>query len=76
MLINILRQMFTGKDGVTHDMGRYSWALSFAAVLALTAFHCWKGTAPSITELAASLVAVATGHGAALFFKRDTEPTN
>lgn len=75
MLKTILRHLFTGKDGATHDLGRYSWALSFVAVCGLAAYHCWHGTAPSITELAASLVAVATGHGVAIFAKRDTEPT-
>lgn len=70
-----LRDLVTTADGVTHDLGRWSWIGSFAAVIALTVFLCWKGTPPTITELAAALGAVAAAHSAALFIKRQTEPS-
>lgn len=68
-----LRDLVTTADGFTHDLGRWSWIGSFLAVLALTAFLCWKGQPPSITELAAALGAVAATHAGALFIKRATE---
>ena len=67
-------QLFTGQDNATLDLGRVAWAGSFLAVIALATFHCIKGTAPTLMELAGALGAIAGTHGAALFFKRDTEP--
>ena len=69
-----LRDLVTTSDGVTHDLGRWSWIASFAAVIGLTGWHCWKGTAPTVIELATALGAVAGAHAGALFFKRQTEP--
>jgi len=69
-----LRDLVTTADGVTHDLGRWSWIGSFLAVIALTCWLCFKGTPPTITELAAALGAVAASHAASLFLKRQTEP--
>lgn len=69
-----LRDLVTTADGVTHDLGRWSWIGSFLAVIALAVFLCWKGTPPTLTELAAALCAVAAGHAVALFTKQQTEP--
>jgi hypothetical protein len=69
-----LRDLVTTADGSTHDLGRWSWIGSFLAVLALTTFLCFKGSPPTITELAAALGAVAATHAASLFIKRQTEP--
>lgn len=71
----ILRHLFTGKDNETWDLGRVSWGASFVGVCALTAFHCWKGSPPSITEFATAAVAVAAGHAVAIFAKKSTEPS-
>ena len=72
--MSIVRQLFTGKDGITHDMGRWSWAISMASVIALAGWHEWKGVAVAITDFATALCAVVAGHGAALWAKKDTEP--
>lgn len=72
--MSILRDLFTGADGVSHDLGRWSWAGSWAAVVGLAGWHAYHGTAPSIGDLAQSLSVVAAAHGAALFAKQQTEP--
>jgi hypothetical protein len=72
--MNILRNLFTGQDGVTHDLGRWSWAASWAAVVAAAGANWWHGAAIDLTAFGTALCAVAGAHGAALWAKRDTEP--
>jgi hypothetical protein len=69
-----LRDLMTGVDGVTHDLGRWSWAGSWAAVVSAAGANWWHGAAIDLMQLGGALCAVATAHGAALFMKRDTEP--
>ncbi len=72
--MSVLRQLFTGLDGVTHDLGRWSWAGSFFAVVAAAAGNWWHGVAIDVQALATALGVVAGAHGAALWAKKDTEP--
>ena len=72
--MSILRDLFTGVDGATHDLGRWSWAGSFAAVVAAAAGNWWHGVAIDLVALGTALSGVAAAHGAALWAKRDTEP--
>lgn len=72
--MKILRDLFTGLDGVTHDLGRWSWAASWAAVVAAAGANWWHGLPIDLGSLGGALCAVATAHGAALFFKSATEP--
>lgn len=74
--MNLLRQLFTGKDGVTHDLGRWSWAGSWLAIVAAAGANWWHGAVIDLVSLGGALCAVAGAHGAALWAKRDTEPTN
>lgn len=68
------KDLVTGKDGKTHDLGRWSWAVSTASILILAAWHEHKGIQVGLQELGISLGAVVTAHGAALGFKNKTEP--
>jgi hypothetical protein len=69
-----LRDLVTTSDGVTHDLGRWSWVCSFAAVVLDAIGLAFGLKLPPVLELSAALGAVAGAHSAALFFKRDTEP--
>jgi len=71
---DILRNLFTGADGATHDLGRWSWAGSFLAVVGAAAWKLWHGADVDLQALAGALGLVAGAHGAALWAKRDTEP--
>ena len=72
--MSILRQLFTGLDGATHDLGRWSWAGSFLAVVAAAVGNWWHGVALDVQALATALGVVAAAHGGALWAKKDTEP--
>lgn len=72
--MKILRELFTGVDGISHDLGRYSWAASWIAVTAAAAWHELRGVAVDLTVLAAAYGTVAAAHAASLFVKRSTEP--
>lgn len=72
--MSILRDLLTGVDGATHDLGRWSWAGSFVAVVGAAVGNWWHGAVIDVQSLATALGIVAGAHGAALWAKRDTEP--
>ena len=73
--MNAIRQLLTGKDNETHDLGRWSWALCLAAVIGAAGADWWHGAAVKLLEFAQAMGVVVAAHGAALWAKRDTEPT-
>jgi ABC-type nickel/cobalt efflux system permease component RcnA len=73
--MNFLRQLVTGRDNETHDLGRWSWVGSFVVVVAHAAWSLWHGISVSITDLAQAIATVTGAHGLALWAKKDTEPT-
>ena len=72
--MSIVSDLLTGKDGVSHDLGRWSWAGSFIAVVAAAFANWWHNAVIDVQGLATALGVVAAAHGAALWAKRDTEP--
>ncbi len=71
-----LTQLLTGRDNQTHDLGRWSWAGSFATVLGATAWNAYQGATIDLTALAGALGIVSGSHGAALWAKAATEPSS
>lgn len=69
-----LHDIVTTADGTSHDIGRWSWVLSFTAVIVDALWHAYKDSAPSVGDLAAALGVVAAAHAVALFSKQQTEP--
>ena len=74
MVCRCLRELVTGRDNTTHDLGRWSWALCVAAVLAHDAWQLYLHVPVNVKDLAIALAAVVVAHGAALGLKADTEP--
>ena len=72
--MSILRQLFTGKDGETHDLGRWSWAVCIFAVILAAAGNWWHNAVIDLIALGTALAGVCGAHGAALWAKRSTEP--
>lgn len=72
--MNAFKQLFTGKDGLTHDMGRWSWAICIATVIVAAFGNWWHNQVIDLVQLATALAAVVGVHGAALWAKRSTEP--
>jgi hypothetical protein len=71
--MNFIKHIFTGADGVTYDVGRVSWAVSLGAVCAAGLHSAWKG-AIDLIAFGTAISAVVIAHGAALGFKKETEP--
>ena len=72
--MGLCRQLVTGKDNQTHDLGRWSWVISMAAVLAHDGWQVWHGVQADVQSLAIALAAVAAAHGMAIGLKGKTEP--
>ena len=72
--MSIFRQLFTGVDGLTHDVGRWSWAVCLFGVIGAALLNWFHGVAVDIEALARAFGVVTGVHGAALWAKKDTEP--
>lgn len=72
--MTILRDLFTGIDGLSHDLGRWSWAGSWAGVTGAAVANWLHGGVIDVQGLAMAYGVVAGAHGAALWAKKDTEP--
>ncbi len=64
----------TGIDGVTHDIGRWSWIGSMAGIFTLAVHEVWTGKTIDFAALGTGIAAVVAAHGAALWAKKDSEP--
>ena len=69
----ILRQLLTGKDNVTYDIGRVTWLISLVAIITLAFYEVMHNNV-SIRELAESLGIVSAAGGASVAMKSKTEP--
>ena len=68
-----LKQLLTGKDNQTYDIGRVTWLLGTITVIALAAFEV-SASQISLRELAEALGIVSAAGGASTMMKKDTEP--
>lgn len=69
-----VKDLFTGRDGETQDIARWSWAFSLLGILAATTANFIHGHAIDLVALGTAIGAVVGAHGAALWAKKDTEP--
>ena len=72
--MNWLKQLFTGKDGQTQDLGRWSWAFSLASIVGIAAYEAFTGKPIDLQSLGIALSTVVAAHGVAIGLKKDTEP--
>ena len=70
---NILKQLLTGKDNETYDIGRVTWFLGFIAVISIAAFEVMNSNV-SLRELAEALGIISGAGGASVMMKKDSEP--
>jgi len=70
---NILKQLLTGKDNNTYDIGRVTWLISLVAIIALAFYEVLHNTV-SIRELAEALGIVSAAGGASVAMKQKAEP--
>lgn len=70
----IFRHAFTGSDNKTYHMAKFSWAGSMAAICAVAVYRAWHGFDVDLMAMSGALVTVATGHSAAIYGMKSTEP--
>lgn len=70
----ILNDLLTGADNKTHDIARWSWMLSFIAVIIGAGYEMFHNDIPSLKDFAEAIGIIAGAHGAAVMLKKDTEP--
>ena len=73
--MKILSDIFTGKDGTTHDIARYAWAISIFSVIAAAAANWWHSGNIDLVSFGSVLSGISVTHGVALLAKKDTEPS-
>ena len=69
-----LRQLVTGIDNRTHDIGRWSWLASMLTVIGAAISNIYHTGAIDLLQLAGALGAVAGAHGISIMAKGSTEP--
>jgi len=69
----ILKQLLTGKDNATYDIGRVTWLLGTIAVIALAGYEVVRDNI-NLRELAEALGIVSGASGASVMMKSKTEP--
>jgi hypothetical protein len=70
----IINDLLTGKDGKTHDIARWSWAICTFTIIAGAGYELIHNSSLSLRELAEALGIIIGAHGAAAMMKKDTEP--
>lgn len=70
----ICTDMMTGKDGQTHDLGRWSWAVSTISVIGGAAWNAVHAGVVDVLQVAQAIGVVVAAHGGALWAKSKTEP--
>lgn len=70
----ILQDLFSGKDGITHDIGRWSWVVTTAGIIGAAIWNAIHGSVIGLSELAQAFGINVAAHGGALFAKAKTEP--
>lgn len=70
-----LRDILTGKDGITHDIGRWAAVASILTGLGLQIYAVgWRGQPFDMLAFGGGIGALAAGIGALLKLKEGTEP--
>jgi hypothetical protein len=69
----IIKDLLTGKDNQTYDIGRVTWLLGFVAVIGLAGYEVMHGSV-NLRELAEALGIVSGASGVSVMMKKDAEP--
>lgn len=70
---SIVKQLLTGKDNQTLDLGRVSWAICLFAVIGFAIFQLIHSEF-NLKDFGETIGAVVGVHSAGIWAKRDTEP--
>lgn len=73
-LVKSIRQLFTGKDNDTLDLGRVLWANSVVAYFAVAFYHLYNGGTIDFASFGVGISGILAAGGAAIGLKANTEP--
>lgn len=73
-MIELLRELLTGKDNKTHDIARWSWFTTTLSVIAGGFWNALHTNSVNLTDFAQAIGIITGAHGAAVMMKKDTEP--
>jgi hypothetical protein len=71
----ITKQLLTGKDNQTYDLGRVSWVVCLIAVIAFSIYAIATKSAFSLREFGEAVATIVGVHSAGIWAKKDTEPS-
>ena len=71
---DVIKQLLTGKDNQTHDLGRWTWMAGFISIICIAIYEVVQSKAISLTELASALGIVSGAGGASVMMKQNSEP--
>lgn len=72
--MGITKQLMTGRDGITHDIGRYAAGISYLTGLGLQIYVVLRGSPFDFQAFGIGVGALSAGVGAMLKLKSETEP--
>lgn len=70
----MIKDLFTGIDGQSHDIGRWSWAVSIFSVIGGGVWNAVHAGVVDVMQFAQALGVVVAAHGGAIWAKKTTEP--
>lgn len=70
----VFRDIFTGIDGKTYHMAKFSWASSFALYTGIVFFKLHNKDPAAITDIATGYTIICAGHSAAIYGMAKQEP--
>lgn len=69
----LLKQLFTGKDNETLDIGRISWAICIFTAIGFAVYQLIESKF-SLIEFGQTISAIVGVHSAGIWAKKDAEP--
>jgi len=72
---DLLNQLLTGRDNKTHDIARWSWFITTVVIIVGAIWNTYYGHVFSMQDFAKSIGIIAGAHGASVFMKKDSEPS-
>lgn len=70
----VLNDLLTGKDGKTHDIGRWSLLVSIFGFFGAVIYNALHAGAVDLERMYMGVAAIVGAHGMAIWAKQNTEP--
>ena len=75
LIKKVCKDIFTGVDGESYHMAKFSWAGSMVAICASLVHTAWLGHAIDYQSAGIALGTICTAHSAAIWGMKTQEPT-